>query len=109
VAALIGEAAEPRAVLAAHVALELVDRRRLRPSHDVECDGLMGLAAQTADLQKAVAGVQHIAERRRWLRRAAEAQHALVPSLTGELVGFLPRRGRALGGDPDLSAVHPIT
>jgi hypothetical protein len=50
-AALVGIAPHLRAVLAAHVPLQFVDRRRLRPAHDVERDGLMRVAAETADLK----------------------------------------------------------
>lgn len=37
-----------RAVL---VALQLMDRRRLRPPDDVECDRLMGVTAEAANFQ----------------------------------------------------------
>ena len=57
---LIGITADLRAVLAAHVALELVDRRRLRPTDDVQGDGLMRVAAETAHLEVAVAGVERV-------------------------------------------------
>ena len=46
-AALVGIATDLRAILAAHVALQLVDRRRLRPPDDVQGDGLMRVAAET--------------------------------------------------------------
>ena len=48
-AALVGIAPHQRAVLAPHVPLQLVDRRRLGPPHDVEGDALMGVAAEAAD------------------------------------------------------------
>jgi len=68
-----------RAVFAAHVTLELVDRRRLRPAHDVERDRLMRVAAEAADFKVAVAGVERITERRRRLGRPLVAEHAHVP------------------------------
>jgi hypothetical protein len=36
-----------RAILAAQVAFQLVDRRRFRPSHDIEDDGLMRVVPET--------------------------------------------------------------
>jgi hypothetical protein len=41
-------------------------------------------------------GIECIAERRRWLRWPAQAEHALVSGFAGELVGFLARCCRAL-------------
>jgi hypothetical protein len=64
VAALVRKAANGRAILAAHIALKLVDRRGLRPADDVERDGLMDLAAEAPDLEKTIAGVERITERR---------------------------------------------
>jgi hypothetical protein len=49
--ALIGIAGHLRAVFASHIALQLVDRRRLLPAHDVERNSLMSVAAETADLK----------------------------------------------------------
>ena len=48
-ATLVRIAAHLRANLASHVALKLIDRRRLRSAHDVECDGLIGIATKTSD------------------------------------------------------------
>jgi hypothetical protein len=45
-APLIGIAAYLRAILAPHIALQLMDRCRLRPSHDVEGDRPMRVAAE---------------------------------------------------------------
>ena len=50
-AALVRIAAHFRAVLAPHVAFQLMDWRRLGPPHDVEGDGLMGIAAEAADFE----------------------------------------------------------
>jgi hypothetical protein len=60
-----------------------VDGCCLRPADDVERDGLMGLAAEAADLEESKAGIERIAERRRRLGRSLKAEHALVPSLAG--------------------------
>lgn len=40
-----------RAILEAHVALQFMDRRRLRTTHYVEGDGLMGVAAKAFDFE----------------------------------------------------------
>ena len=53
-----------RTVLSAHVALQLVDRRCLRSPDDIERNGLMGVAAETADPKVAVPGIQGIADGR---------------------------------------------
>jgi hypothetical protein len=92
-AALVGIPAQLRIVSAAHVALELVDRRGLRPPHDVERYGLTCLAAVAMYFQKAIAGIERVAECRRRLFRPAQSQHALIPSIADQLVGFLSGRG----------------
>jgi hypothetical protein len=56
----------------------------------------MRLTAKTFDFEIKIASIQRIAQRWRRLGRSAIAQHTLVPSLTGEPIGFLPRFGRAL-------------
>jgi len=61
-AALVVIAADGRAVLAAQVPLQFVDRRRLRPADGIEGNCLMGIAAEAADLQVKVAGVDRVAE-----------------------------------------------
>jgi hypothetical protein len=53
-AALVGIAANLGAISASHVALELMNRRRLRPAHDVERDRLVRVTAEAADLEIAV-------------------------------------------------------
>ena len=60
IAALIGIAAQLRAILAAHAALQFVDWRHLRLPNDVECDRLMCIAAEAADAEIAVARVQRV-------------------------------------------------
>jgi hypothetical protein len=41
-----------------------MDGRGLRPAHDVEGDGLIGVAAEAADFEIAVSGIERIAQRR---------------------------------------------
>jgi len=65
--ALEGIAANLRAVLASHVSLQLVDGRGLGPSHNVERNGLVRVAAETADFEIEVASVEGVTERRRRL------------------------------------------
>ena len=48
----------------AHMALELVDRRCLRSADDVERNGLVGLAAEAAELEEAKPGIERITESR---------------------------------------------
>src|SRR5947207_13731403 len=98
--------AQPRAILAPHVALQLVDRRRLGPSDDVERDGLVGVAAEAAHFEIEVAGIEGIAEQRRGLRRPLVAEHPLVPGRAGEAVRFLARAGGLFLRDPDAGAVE---
>ena len=78
-----------------------MDRRGLWPPHDVERNGLMGVAAEAPHFEIEVAGIESIAERRRRLRRAAIAEHALVPRFAGKAVGFLAGSGGALSRGPD--------
>jgi hypothetical protein len=63
--ALVGIAANLRAILAAHVTFQFVDGRCLRPANNVERHRLMGTAAEAADLKIAVASVQGVAKARR--------------------------------------------
>src|SRR5215831_2027832 len=107
-AALVRISAHFRAVLAPHVAFQLMDWRRLGPPHDVEGDGLMGIAAEAADFEIGVARVDRVAERWRRLRRTFEGEHALRPRLAGEPVGFPTRLGGPLGRHSDRGAVKPV-
>jgi hypothetical protein len=59
-AALIRIAADLRAVLATHVALELVDRSGLRPTHDIKRDRLVSIATEAADFEIAIASVERV-------------------------------------------------
>jgi hypothetical protein len=107
-AALKGIPSDLRAILAAHVALELVDRRRLQSTHNVESHGLMRVAAQAADLEIAIPRVQRVAEGGGRLRRSLVAKHPLVPRLAGELVGLLARLTGALGRRADRRAIDAL-
>ena len=77
-AALVWIAPELGAVLAAHVSLQLVDRRRLRPPDVIQRDGLMRIAAETLHFEIEVTGVERIAEgrRRSAILRASVARSA---------------------------------
>jgi hypothetical protein len=76
-----------RAVLAPHVPLQFVDGRHLRPAHDIQRHRLVRVAAEAADLEIEVSGIESIAQSGRWLGRSLETEHALV---LGETVGFMP-------------------
>jgi hypothetical protein len=90
-APLIGIAPNFGALAATHIAFEFMDRRCLRSPHDVEGNGLMRVAAKPFHFEIAKPDVDRVAQRRRWLRRALKAEHARVPRLGGEPVGFLAR------------------
>src|SRR6476619_404757 len=65
VATLVWIAPHLRTVLASHIALKLMDWRRLRSADDVERDGRMRVAVKTAHFKRAVAGIEGIAKRGR--------------------------------------------
>ena len=98
-----------RAILAAHVALQFMDRRPLRSPDNIERDGLMGLAAEALHFEVAVAGVERIAEGRGRLCRSLEGEHAGVPGLTGEPVGVPAALSCPLGQMPDGGAEHVLS
>jgi hypothetical protein len=54
-ASLVGIAPDLQVTLAAHIALQLMDGRRLRPPHGIQRDGLMRVAAQAFDFEIATA------------------------------------------------------
>jgi hypothetical protein len=56
-ASLVGIATNPRAILAAHASLQLMYRGRLRPANDVERDGRVCVAAEAADFEVAITGI----------------------------------------------------
>jgi hypothetical protein len=91
VAALVGIAPNLRAILAAHIALELEDRRFLGPADRVQRDGLVGVSAVATNLEVAVARVEGVPHRWRGLGRPAISQHAVNPSDIGQPVG-VPHR-----------------
>ena len=67
-APLVGIAPDFGTVLAPHVALQLMDRRRLRSPHDVERHGLMRVAAKALHFEVTKPGIERVAQRRRRLR-----------------------------------------
>ncbi len=78
-APLVGVTPNFRALAAAHVAFEFVNRRCLGSPHDVEGNGLMRVASKAFHFEIAKPGVDRIAERRRWLRRTLKTEYARVP------------------------------
>jgi hypothetical protein len=106
--ALVGIAADLRAILAAHVAFQFVDGRCFWPADDVQGHGLVGVAAKAADLEVEISSVQSVAEARRGLGRSLVPKHALIPRYTGETVSFLPSLGRALRRMPNRTAVDAL-
>src|SRR3984885_7516856 len=108
-AALIGIAADLRAILAAHVTFQFVDRRCLRSANNVERHGLMGVTAEATDLKVEISGVQGVAEARRRLSRSFESEHTLVPGDTRQTVSFLPSLGRAFRRMPDRTSVNALS
>lgn len=97
-----------RAILAPHVALQLVNRRRLWPAHDVESDGLIGVATETSDFEVMVTRIEGITQRGRRLRRSLEGEHPLIPRLAGEPVGFRADFLRPLCRCLDRAAVNGL-
>ena len=69
-----------------------MDRRgHFRSPDDVESDGLVGIAPETANLEIAMARVQRLAEHRGGLCRSFVAEHAFVPGFAGESIGLFAR------------------
>jgi hypothetical protein len=95
-AALVWISTNLGAVLAAHVALQLMDRRRLGPTNDVKGDALMGIATEAPDFEIAITSIECVAERRRRLGRSLVTEHTLVPGFTGEPISLLARIGCSL-------------
>jgi hypothetical protein len=69
--------------------------------------GLMRVAAKAFHFEITKPGVDRVAQRRRWLRRPLNAEHALVLRLAGEPVGFLACCG-PLCRCPDRRAVDRL-
>lgn len=107
-AALVRIVPDFGALAATHVAFEFVNRRCLRSPHDVEGNGLMRISAKATDFEIAIPGIECIAQRRRRLRRTLKPEHALVPRLAGELVGFLACLRSPLCRRPDRCAVNRL-
>src|ERR1700722_8852132 len=106
--ALVGVSTNLRAILATHIALQLVNGRRLRPADNVQRYGLVRVTAETADLKIQISGVQSVAEARRWLGRPFATEHALVPGDTRQTVNFLPSLGSALRRMPNRTSVNAL-
>ena len=89
-APLVRMAPDFGALAAAHVAFKFMDRRCLRSPHDVEGNGLMRVAAKAFHFEIAAPRVDRVTQRGRRLRRTLKAEHALVPRIAGQPIGFLP-------------------
>jgi hypothetical protein len=100
-AALIGIAPNLRTILAAHVALQIVDGGSLRSTDNIQHYRLVRVAAEATDLQVEIPRVQGVAQSGRWLGRTFETQHALVPGNACETVSFLTSFGGTLRRMPD--------
>jgi hypothetical protein len=87
--ALVGIAPNLTAILAAQMPLQFVDRCRLWSADDIECDSLVRVTAETANLKVAVAGIQGFAESVGRLRRTLEREHTFVPGFHGQAIGLL--------------------
>ena len=108
-AALVGISTNLAAILTAHVALELVNRCGFRPTNNIQSNGLMCTAAEAFDLEIPITGIQGVTECRRWLSRPMEGKHSLIPSLTGQPVGFAPRLRSLLSCGADGSTVDGLS
>jgi hypothetical protein len=86
-----------------------MDRRRLLTTHNVEGDGLVGIATEASDFEISVSGIERVAQSRRGLGWSVVTEHALVPGFTSEPVGFLARLLRALRRCPDRAAVDCLS
>jgi hypothetical protein len=65
-----------------------------------------GIAAETADFEVAVTGIERITERRQRLCRSFVTEHALIPCFAGQSVGLFARLGSAFSRSPDQTAVN---
>src|SRR5947209_12557105 len=76
---------------------------------DVECDSLVSVTPEAPNFQVGmIAGVDGVADRRWWLRRAAVTKHALVPGIAGQPIGFPTRAGCTFSGGADRRAINPF-
>jgi hypothetical protein len=98
-AALVGIAANLRAIAAAHVAFQFMDRRCLRAPHDVRGDGLVRVAAKTTDFEVAVPGIEGIASagdgRAGPLKASMRLVHAAQASLSASRRAIIARSAAA--------------
>jgi hypothetical protein len=69
-----------------------MDGCRLRPANDIQRDRLVRVAAEAFHLKIQVTGVERVAEGRGGLGRSLIPEHALVPGLTGQPIGFFAPR-----------------
>src|SRR5258707_15116644 len=97
------------AVTAAHVALQLRDGRRFRPSYDIQRDWLMHVAAKAFEFKIEVTSVEGVAEGRGGLGRSLKVEHALVPGLAGQPISMLSRLGCPLGRRPERAAIDRLS
>jgi hypothetical protein len=95
---------------------QLPDRRIARPADRIERKAGAGFAAMTHDLEPAIAAIEALRDRGRWLRGAAETFHLFGPQQTFGGVGLTDRlaglRPRTLGADPrapDAIAKNPLS
>jgi hypothetical protein len=80
----------------------------LGPPDDIQRNRLMRVAAETANLKVEVSCIECIRHRRRWLRRALIAEHALIPCFAGESISKLTRFSGALRRGADRTAVYGL-
>ena len=92
-ATLVRVATNCRTVLASHASFKLMDRSRLRPAHDVQCDGLVSVAAEEPDLEIALAGLERIAQN---VRRGSSRYHSLEMHATTIHLVFQIDNGRSV-------------
>jgi hypothetical protein len=90
-AALVWITPHLRTVLAPHIAFSSWIAVALRPANDVERYRRMRVAAKIANFKIAVASIQGITQRRRWLGWSLEAEHPKIPRFAGEPLGLLAR------------------
>ncbi len=102
---LVGVTTDLRALFAAHIPLEFVNWRRLRPADDRERYRLMGVAAKAAHFQIGIAPIEGVTESRRGLGGAPVAEHPHVPCFAGQTIGFPPGFGSTLSRLPDRAAI----
>jgi hypothetical protein len=105
-AALVRIAAHLGAVFAAHVAFQFMNWRGLWSPHDAQRYGLVGVAAETADFEIAVTGIERVAQSGRRLGRSLVTEHALIPGFACKAAGFLPGLSGPFSRRPDRTAIN---